>query len=105
MAKVVDCGIDPLVDACERDIVRGRTGIVNDRIDKSSCGFRFPFDLRAFFLESLQMRRSACFVWWRLHLCNDHPTKQESARSSDRISTRAKSAYAGMYLFVNSSSK
>jgi hypothetical protein len=27
------------------------------------------------------------------------------ARSSDRRSTRAKSAYAGMYLFVNSSSK
>ena len=77
MAKV--CGIDPLVDACQRDIVRGRTGIVDDRIDKFSCGFRFLLDLKAFLLESLQIRRSACFVWWRLHLCNDHPTKHEGA--------------------------
>ena len=65
MAKVVDCGIDSIVNARQRDIVRGRTGIVDDCLDKFSCGFRFPLDLRAFLLESLQLRRSARFVWRR----------------------------------------
>jgi len=53
MAEVIYRDIYPVLDARQRGIVGGRAGILDDRNDKFTCGFRFLINLGVFVLEGL----------------------------------------------------
>ncbi len=57
--------------------VRGRRDILDYRDDEFTRGSRFLLDFKAFGLKYPKSLRIACFVWWGLHFCNDHPAKRE----------------------------
>ena len=75
--QLVYCVINVSIDARQRDIVRRRADIVDDRCDEFACGVRFFLNLILRLLVNLKPFREACLIRRILHFRNDHPTHRK----------------------------
>jgi len=75
--QLVYCIINVSIDARQRDIVRRRADIVDDRCDEFACGVRFFLNLILRLLVNLKPFREACLIRRILHFRNDHPTHRK----------------------------
>ena len=77
-AGFVHQAIDPAVDARQSCIVRGRTGVFNDRIDKLARSLRLAVDFGVLRVVNLLAKLVPQLIGWLLHFCDHHAAKRES---------------------------
>jgi hypothetical protein len=75
--QLVDRIVDVGVDAGERDVVRRRAWIVDDRGDELARRVGLFFNLILHLLVSVQTFRVDCLVRRVLHFGDDHPPQRK----------------------------
>jgi hypothetical protein len=78
-AGVAHQAIDPALDASQRGIVRGRTGVVNYRIDELARCLRLAIDFNALRVVKLLAKLIPHLIGRVLHFCDHHPANRESS--------------------------
>ena len=77
-AGIAHQSVDTAVDATQCSIVRGRTGVVDDRIDELARSLRFVIDFDVLRIVELLLNRIHCHIRRLLHLCDHHSAERES---------------------------
>ena len=77
LAQLRDGGLDTGVDPRQRGIVRGRPGIVDDRVDVSARVRGLLLDPAVGFLELFQPSSVRLLIRSFLHLHHDHPPQRD----------------------------
>src|SRR6185437_14971219 len=91
--RIVDRGVDSIVKAPERGVIRRRGDIVDDCCDPGARSLRLPIDIGTESLERFQMRGVARLVRRVLHFGDDHPAYLQ--RTLERVDVRARQIAVG----------
>ncbi|WP_338065085.1 hypothetical protein [Bradyrhizobium erythrophlei] len=80
--------VDPAVDARQRRIIRGRTGVVDDRIDELARSLRLAVDFGILRIVELLLKLVSGLIGRLLHFCDHHTAKRESPFKRQDIGSR-----------------